>query len=270
MSKRRIKQESRSSVEQVQSQLEIRKRNFKRRKRKQLFQRIALLLIVIGFISMVVYVDNQPFSRVQKVEVSGNHFIDSDTIVENSNIKINQRLLFTHSYFIDKTVNAIPGIALSNAKVYYTKGQIILNVKELEAVGYIADGPSVIFADSSIYKTSARNVTDLPIFVGFSEELLKEHLSLTDKLSRIDPTVFSSISEVHVQPNEFETLYLKFVMNNGFIVYSSVENMMLLDHYVEVVTSILEGDNPTNRCIYFLDYYEDMPDTQVTIAKPCE
>ncbi|AMC93315.1 hypothetical protein AOC36_04795 [Erysipelothrix larvae] len=269
MSRRRVHEEQESHVEKVQKELLAKKKLARKRRRKRIMRRIMFILVFVLVISGIVYVDNQPFSRVSSVDVVGNNYINSDIILNESNVEIGDRLIFTLSHFVNRRISNIPGVALSETNVYYTKGKVVLNVKEKEVVAYLAEGPTVLFADNALYVTASNSYADFPLLVGFTNDIINAHPEFADKLSRIEKTAFYNISEIHYEVNEFETLYMRFVMNNGFKVFTSVENMMLMNHYTEIVSSVMNGDHPDNRCIYFLDYYEDVPDSQVSIAKPC-
>lgn len=272
MSRRRIpKEQIDPSLSQIKLDIERKRKLRKKRRRKIILRRVTLLFSLLGIIVAFVLFDRSSISRVREVSVQGNHYITQEEILEKAKVEVGDRLLFTHSFILNNRTSHIQGVANTDVKVYYTKGLVTLIVEESPVVGYQQNesGMLLLFADNYQKQVNELKQINFPLLIGFNDDLLSNNPKFSSRLAKIEKTAFNSISEIHVETNDLESLYLKFVMNNGFYVYTSVDNLMLLDNYAEIVSGVLNGDKPNNRCIYFTDY-GNTPDTQIAVSKPCE
>lgn len=267
MSRRRKPIESVDPVEKIKSQIESEKKIIRKRIRKRKFKRLVKVFIIILIGVFVYWFDQSPYSRIRTINVKGNVHIPDEVIIEKSKLKENDRLIKALGYKIFQK-NKVPGVENVSVKLYYTKGQITLSVKEYMVVGYL-EGPKLLFSNNDLVDVKGVNDNYIPKLVGIDKKTIKNFPEFSDKLSRMDESSLNSISEIHRIDEPLEEIYFKLIMNNGYFVFTNLDNLLLMDYYSEIVSGIQKGNKPDNRCIYFLDHGHT-PDNQSAVAKPCE
>lgn len=268
---RRLVQDTREmdSVKVIQENIKRQKKLRKQRRRRRRLKRLFLFLIVVGLVAAGVWFDQSEYSRVRSIKVSGNAYFNDQEIMDMIDVKVMDRLVMVRTNKLKQALSKQPGIANVSVKVYYTKGIITLTVEENPVVAYEDKNVPVILFGDGYQKEYNGDVESLPLLVGFTQDIINDNPNFADKLSRMLKASYNGISEIHVHPDKLESLYLKLIMNNGFFVFTSVDNLLLMNYYAEIVSGIQSGTQPDNRCIYFLDY-GNTPNNQSAISKPCE
>lgn len=243
------------------------KRIKKRRRRRLILSRLIKLTVVLALITGVYFFDQSKYSRIRKINVSGNQAFSEAELLKDVKINENDRIVST--FFKTFTMKRkAPGIAKRSLKLYYTKGYINLTVEEYPVVGIIeGKKPQYLLADNTRINASQKLEHTVPALKNISSETLDKYPEFADKLSRIDASASNSISEIEKVDEPLEEIYFKFTMNHGYFVYSNLKNILLMDYYPEILSGITSQDN-NNKCIYFLDYGHT-DDNQSAIARPC-
>lgn len=267
MSRRRKIVKSVDPVRKIKSQIESEKKIKRKKIRKRKLKRLVKVILIILIGVLIYWFDQSPYSRVRSINVKGNVHISDEVIIEKSKLKENNRLVKALGYKMTQK-NKVPGVENVSVKLYYTKGQITLVVKEYPVVGYL-DGPKLLFSNNDLVDVKSVNDNYIPKLVGIDAKMIKKFPEFSDKLSRMDESSLNSISEIHRIDEPLEEIYFKLIMNNGYFVFTNLDNLLLMDYYSEIVSGIQKGNKPDNRCIYFLDHGHT-PDNQSAVAKPCE
>lgn len=269
MSRRRRTKEEVSQVEQIKRKINLEKRLKARAKRKRIFKRLIRMLILILVVISLYFIDKSNYSRIREIEVDGNEVISEEILLENLNLKENDRLIkaLIKKYTLK---NEALGVANQSLKLYYTKGLINLTVEEYPVVAIIeGKQKEYLLSNNHLIKSNQKISKSVPVLKNFNEKIFDDYPEFSDKLSKIDPSSFNSISEIQIIEEPLEDIYFKITMNHGYFVYSNLKNLLLMDYYPDIVSGIQQGDKKDNRCIYFLDYGHT-DGNQSAVAKPCE
>lgn len=267
MSRRRVShQDDTTHIEKIQKVSRQERKRIRKERRKHFFKRLFLILFVIGIGVGLFIFDQSDMSKLKDIQVVGNEYIDRQVIIDAYGFKEKERLISSFYKQMFKEPD-IKGVANVGIKLYYTKGLITLTVKESPLVAYSYDsGHKVLLKDNSYIDTNHIDVKEVPLLVGFTQEIITNNPKFSDKLSRMSEVAFNGISEIHIEKEPLEDIYFKLFMNNGYFVYTNLDNLLLMDYYPEIISKL---DNEDNRCIYFLD--EGRTDeNQSAVAKKCE
>lgn len=256
-------------VKKIQKDINREKKLKRKKRRRRNFKRFILILIFAGIIGGGVWFDRSPYSRIKAINVDGNVYHSNEEIIEAVGLKENDRLVSALLKKVKKGTK-IPGVAKIDVKLYYTKGLVTLSVQEYPVVGLLKNKePMLLFKDNSLINSEKLDNMSVPYLYGFNGEIIEKFPKFSDKLSRMDVSSYNSISEIHIVEEPLEEIYFKLIMNNGYFVFTNLDNLLLMDYYAEIVSGIQNGDKPDNRCIYFLDYGRT-DDNQSAVAKPCK
>ncbi|NLC64253.1 MAG: hypothetical protein GX753_01120 [Erysipelothrix sp.] len=269
MTRRRDTTQPVDTVKEITENVKQKRRLERKKRRHRILKRIFTLIVVVSVIVGLYLFDQSEYSKIKNIEIKGNKNIPTEYLLENFELNEGDRLingLWTQVFGSYKA----PGVANSKLNMYYTKGNITLTVEEFPVVAYISGKHTkILLSDNALLSNSAYTSNLVPRLVGFTDEMIHQYPDFSDKLSRMDNASFNSISEIHIMNEPLEDIYFKLIMNNGYFVYTNVDNLLLMNYYSEIVSGIQTGNKPENRCIYFLDYGHT-PDNQSAISKPCE
>ena len=262
-----MERENFDSIDHIKDSIEKRKKMIRRKKRGRFFRRLIKVTIVILLICGIILIDRSEYSRFRNIRIVGNELISDKEIEEKLGVNIGDRMIFARKNQIQKRLQSIVGLDTSVATIYYKQGILNLVVKEKSKVGYVkSETLEVLFEDGSRRSVSAntlKSINGLPLFVGFDEEKLS--INLLKAFAELNPEILLTISEVHLAPESYDEMSLKLVMNNNYLVFSSISALPLLRSYA----SIIDRADPENRCIYLLEY-GPTSESQIATAKRCE
>lgn len=267
MSRRRISADDNTThIRKIQEQTRLERKMLRKKRRRRFLRRLFMFFIVISIAVGIYLFDQSKYSKLREIQIVGNKYIDSEVILDAYGFKEGERLVT--SFYKEKFKKVtLKGVANIDIKLYYTKGLITLTVKESPLVAYSYEAKTkVLLEDNSYIDTSHIDIKEVPLLVGFSDEMIKQHPKFSDKLARMSKTAFNGISEIHIEPEPLEDIYFKLFMNNGYFVYTNLDNLLLMDYYPEIISKL---DDKDNRCIYFLDDGRT-DENQSAVAKKCE
>ena len=269
MTRRRNQSDNVDLVEKIQNNIKKERREKKRRMRLKFFKRLFTLLLIVSVGIGLFFFDQSEYSRIREIEVKGNQYIPTETLLSQIAINENDGLIYGTYYKLFNR-DTIPGVANKSLKLYYTKGLISLTVQEFPVVGYMnTPSTTLLFSDNALIENDSYRTGSVPKLVGFDAITLQNNPSFADKLMKMDASSFNSISEIHLIEEPLEDIYFKLIMNNGYFVFTNLDNILLMDYYSDIVSGIQTGSKPDNRCIFFLDYGHT-PDSQSAVSRPCE
>lgn len=212
----------------------------RKRKKKQRRLRLLQLLVICVVIVVLLLVD---VTNVKKIIVLNNHILSKEEVMNATNIHYKRKFPFIWNFNKKKAKN----IFISDYTVKNNfLGEITIDVKEVKLIGYIIYEEKIEFISSDLKKISSDNLPDYIIRlpkINHMEEAFIEKIS--KYLSNLDNTLISRISEI----DKFETSYDKnmvaLTMEDGNKIYSSFEDLKLLDDY----NKILETVSGKGNCI---------------------
>lgn len=269
MTRRRRSTEDIALVQKIQDDIKKERKEKRRRMRIKFLKRLLLFVLVILMGLGLYWFDQSSYSKIREIEVKGTENIPKETLLSQISLKEDDRLI-SGTYYKYFNQDNLPGVANKSLKLYYTKGLITLTVQEYPVVGYINEpNTKLLFSDNALIENDSYRAGSVPRLVGFNEKIIEDNPSFSDKLRKMDTSSFNSISEIHLIEEPLEDIYFKLIMNNGYFVFTNLDNILLMDYYSDIVSGIQSGNKPENRCIFFLDYGHT-PENQSAVSRPCE
>lgn len=255
------------SMDHIKESIKNRKRKIRRKKRARFLRRLFKLVAVISLFVGLFLLDKSEYSRLRDIRIVGNELISKQEILDELNIKSGDRMITNSENKIEKRLQNIVGLDTIDATIYYKQGILNLKVSEKPKVGFIqSEKLEVLYSDGSrrqVSENTLKSINGLPLFVGFTDEQLSK--DLLNAFSELNPEILLTISEVHIAPESYDKMNMKLVMNNNYLVFSSISALPLLRSYA----SIIDRAEPDNRCIYLLEY-GPTSESQIATAKRCD
>lgn len=205
-----------------QTQLLRKKRKKKKLKRKMkiVFVLFVLLLIVGYFVS--------DFSRIQTIEIEGQQEISKEEILETISVHKGDIIFLVNTGHIEDEVAKMPFIK----KVKVTKsvlGHVYIEIEEAQKVAYCVIDKTTYVIDElgNVSETTDKNLIAslqaTPRITNFKDlDLLKEFAKEYVKIPEI---VKSQTSDILYDPQKADETRLKFLMDDGKILYLRIEDM---------------------------------------------
>ncbi len=254
-------------LEAINSNMSQKKKRLKARRRKRFFLRLMMLAIVSLMVVGLIKLDQSDISRIQVLKVSGNKLLSDEEILNYAQIKKGDRLLFNLPIFKNSKLKKHEFIDKATLNVYYRKGYVNIDVEETPAVAYRNElEPRIYFANGHFIELSTETshmIEGLPLLLGFTDEALSE--KLLKALGKIDEGAYSGISEIHHIPKELDPYAMKFVMNEEYLVYISIETLPMMHSYA----TLINGADELNKCIDMIEY-GPTEESQTAIVRQCQ
>lgn len=197
-------------------------------KHKKLKKRIKILLVLIMFVLVGAYFLSD-YSKVQSIKVIGNQEIDSQDILNNISVNEKSWALFVNTDKLEKEIKKIPLIK----KVQVSKdilGNITIEVQEAAKVAYCVIDKTTYVIDElgNVTETQDQEVIQSLLScprisqfkdVDFLKKFAKEYV-------KIPEIIKSQTSDIIYAAKKADEERLKFVMDNGKILYLRVDQMV--------------------------------------------
>ncbi len=203
------------------------KKILKTKKKKKLKRRLKVLLFIV-VIGLIIAFFVSDFSKVKSIHVEGNKDISSKEIL--SNVSISKDTFF---FLVDKEeiTTSIKNMGMikkavvsvdfiGNVTIYVEEADKVA-YSEMEEVTYVIDelGGVSITEDQKIIQElhscpRISNFTDLELLKTFAKEYVK-----------IPGLIKTQTSDILYAPKDNDSTRLKFIMDNGKILYLRIEDM---------------------------------------------
>lgn len=195
----------------------------KRLKRRMKFLFFLVVLVVVGGYFLTDY------SKVQSVRVVGNEEVATDDIVKASKLNSKTVYLFVNCSQIGKRVKNLPLIKKASVRKDLL-GNFVIEVEEADKIAcctidnhtYVIDelGDVVETHDQQVI-ASLQSTIKLSDFkdVDFLKKFAKQYV-------KIPEVIKSQTSDIIYEPKDTDPTRLKFLMDNGKILYLRVEDMV--------------------------------------------
>lgn len=255
------------TVEQIKRNL-IRDKKIKRKIKRQKFTKRVLILLVISLITYGLYLfDQSPISRFATIKVSGNQYYSESDIIEMSGVEKGSRMITNLPFMIKGRLKNLPLVDKAKVNVYYNKGYLSLDIKEVKAVAYSKDERiKIYFSNGEVVNAEGSTfnmIAQLPLLNGFDSANIDKDFLL--ELGKLPDESYQAISEIYSTPSELEPSAMKMVMNDEYFVYLSIETLPMLRQYATLVN----GAQESNKCIDMIDYGPN-ESSQTAIVRRCE
>lgn len=201
---------------------------YKKNKKKKLKRRVKILLFLVAF-TLIGWYFLSDYSKVQSIQVIGNEYVLKEDVLNKISVNKNSFHVFVSTSQIEKEVRAMPMIK----KASVTKdlfGHIKIELKEADKVAYcvIRKNTYVIDELGDIAQTNnkdlIRSLQSCPQITKFTN--VKFLKTFAKEYVRIPELIKNETSDIVYEPKQADETRLKFVMNNGKILYLRVEDMV--------------------------------------------
>lgn len=224
--------------------------------RKIKFGKLFLVLIIVSLIIfLLIQFINKKIKNIYIINNKTNNLLKDQYIIDlaslndypsslkNSSLKIENKL--ENNIFI-KEVNV------------YKKGlySVYIELKENRILFYNSSNNKYILEDKSeisydeivnLYPKLITHIPSVPTLVKYVPDNIYENL--INKMSEIDDSILSHISEIRYDPKNVDEGRFLFTMSDGNYVYITPNRMYLMNKYLDIITKV-DGKKGT----LFLDY----------------
>ncbi|MFC0271198.1 cell division protein FtsQ/DivIB [Metabacillus herbersteinensis] len=193
--------------------------------RKQKSNRRMILFLSVFFILifLVIYFQS-PLSKVASVQVKGNQHVNSDTIIEFSDIDEKTGMWNLSEETIKKSIKnhqEIKDVTLERK----FPNSVVLNIVEYKRVAYIEKSGafSPILENGQVLADAKETYpTDAPIMVNWQND--DQIQVMASELIKVPKSIANSISEIHHTPGKTDPWHITLYMNDGYEVSASVRS----------------------------------------------
>lgn len=220
----------------------------KRLARKKIWHsRLLVVGIIVAIVGCIIGYLISDLSNVRSVKVINNSFLSAEYVMDQSGISTESDFILIFPKIKELSLRSDP--LIKDVKI--TRGpnhSVIIDVTENSIVGYrYEEKMQLILGDGSFVDFKSKyisNLSLLPMFMSVPEEKIK---MVAERLAELDPEVVMRISEVRDYALSYDENMIKFVMEDGYAVYSSMDGISYLKDYL----SIIKNTGSSNKCIYF-------------------
>lgn len=205
---------------QVDKILKTKKKKKLKRRFKVIFVLFVLVLIGIFFIS--------DYSKVQSIQVVGNEEVKTDDILKNISINKKSIFILVDTSKIEKEIKQVSLIKKANVSRDFF-GNVKIEVEEAEKVAYsvINNVTYVIDEMGNVTETKDKQIIQslqsCPQITKFKDlKLLKQ---FAKQYIDIPELIKNQTSDIVYDPKNMDETRLKFIMDNGKILYLRIEDM---------------------------------------------
>lgn len=204
------------------------KKILKTKKKKKLKKRIKLLFILIILIIIGAYFLSD-YSKVQSIKVVGNDELKEKTIIDSISINKETIYLFINKSDIAQEVKDLGMVKRANVSVDFL-GHVTIEIEEAEKVAYCEIDKKIYLIDElgGVVETTDKNIIQslqsCPRLLKFKD--LKFLKIFAKEYIQIPELIKSQTSDIVYDPNKLDETRLKFVMDNGKILYLRTEDMV--------------------------------------------
>ncbi len=224
-------------VNQVKEILRNKKKN--KLKKKFKIMMILLLLGVIGYYFM------SDLSKVNEVKIMGNYYLSTSEIESVITVTNEDYLLFVDKGEIVEKIKALPIVKDVKIKMNLTR-DIVIEITESSIVtfGYVDDQIMIVDEKGRVKSLDDDSFLDelkvLPQFFEFDQDMFE---AMAKEFVQFPGTVSSLISDVVYQPTGVDTKRVKFIFDNGKILYARIDDIVSQLERIDILTTMEFYDN---------------------------
>lgn len=208
---------------------------YKKKKRRTVKKGVFIFLIFILIVAICLFVMFSNTFKLKTVNISGNHFLTDEEIIEYGNISVNSSVVV--NYLTEIELNIEGHEIVKNAKVNYDGFNTLTIVIEEEKVLFSTIGGVYLSSGFFIETETFSPVVDFENFADVEKkyEVLKELARLFEE----SPEVYEFISQISFAPDSVTEDRIMFVMRDTNIVYVSTDQISSkMSKYFDVIDLI--------------------------------
>ena len=188
------------------------------------------LLLFLFFVFIIVFCVFKFLTlHIANIYVDGNVYLSDQDIIEIANLEDYPLAFTTFSNFIESKLKSNSKILDASVKKSGTR--INISVVENRPLFYDELTHRVVFSDGSIGDSSF----SVPVLTSSVNSSI--YSKFLDKLSLINSSVFSFISEISYCPNDVDNELFLFSMNDGNYVYMNLDRFSSIDRYFDMIVN---------------------------------
>ncbi len=229
-------------LEKKDEQLSHKKKNRKKRRRKK---QVLFVSIILGIFALYLLSD---YSNITVVIVDGSTLNSKQEIMNIGKVSYGEKSIFNTSSAIEKRLEE--HVFIESAKVSKSwDGVVHIQIEEKRILGYyieddkkylLVEGKDPIAIDEKV------EVAHLPYLFDLTEEQKQAYMKACQD---VEIEYLSLISEVKHYETTYDNNMLELVMQDGHIVFTSMDGLSLLNWY----TTTIKGVSSADKCIMFIE-----------------
>ena len=213
----------------------------RQKKAKRRFRFYLIVLLVLVFV--VVYLETS-LSHINRIDVSGEHYLDEATILAASNLTEEISIWGFEKSSIEEQLTAIKEVKSARV-IRKFPHDVQIEITENHTVGYLYNGtelmPVLENGTQLTPTTLASYPGDAPLMLNFQKDAFLDMLIL--ELKETKQQLLAHISEIHYAPTETNPYQLLLYMTSGFELKTSIRDFSThLKSYPSIVSQLDDKD----------------------------
>lgn len=200
----------------------------KKGKRKISILKILILFLIIYLLITSIY--KLVTMPIKNIYVIGNTYIKDKYIIEIADLENYPPFFLTTSRNIYKKIKNDDLIL--DVKVKKTPFSIYLYIEENIPLFYNKVSEKLILKDG----TNINEIFNAPILNNYIPDTI--YNDFIEKMSNIELDILKRISEIEYKPNEVDTKRFYLLMNDGNIVYLTLDEFLKINNYIETLKTL--------------------------------
>ena len=215
----------------------------KQKKRKRRNKKILKFVLMVGFISMIVFYLFGDISKVKSLTVKNNRYYTDRQVLEIAGIDYESRYVLTIGMWVNYKLERDPLIKDAHLKKDL-HGGFTIDIEEERIIGYLkSDTNLVLIQGKGIVKLEDVSLSFMPRIGEFSNEQLTK---LNKSFETVDASVLTMISEIIPHSETYNNDMVMIIMNDGNRLISGYDGISLINQYKRILPQ-LEG---THVCLF--------------------
>ena len=215
----------------------------KQKKRKRRNKKILKFVLMVGFISMIVFYLFGDISKVKSLTVKNNRYYTDRQVLEIAGIDYESRYVLTIGMWVNYKLERDPLIKDAHLKKDL-HGGFTIDIEEERIIGYLkSDTNLVLIQGKGIVKIEDVSLSYMPRIGEFSNEQLTK---LNKSFETVDASVLTMISEIIPHSETYNNDMVMIIMNDGNRLISGYDGISLINQYKRILPQ-LEG---THVCLF--------------------
>lgn len=216
------------------------------KKRFNFMKFISFIIVLFILYSLISFLLN---IKTKNIVILNNNYYNDDVIIEESGIMNYPKFILLNTNKIKKKVESLE---LVDSVVVRKKINFILEitVNEKKILYYSKSNNNYKLSDGSVYKSN--EIYGIPTLINYIPSDIEE--KFITKFNKIDSNIINLISEIEYSKTEFDSERFLLYMNDGNLVYITVNKVELLNKYLDIVKTL-----ESKKGILYLDsgnYFE--------------
>lgn len=238
-------------VESVDALIQQRKKNQRLMRKNKWLKRLGVFILTLAIFSLSYLYMVSPMSKLNRIEISGNHILGKKELITALNIDVNDPVYTLDLVHLNTLLNQVDlvkqgMITLENNNTIH----IELTEKRGIALVILETGMFLLSDEGEFIEMTAARLLmnlDLPLVVGMSDS--SEITALAAILSTLNDEILVNISEIHKEKNAFNEAQMRLMMQEGNQVFAPLSALSALDKVLQVI----KITNEKNSCFYIAD-----------------